>query len=73
VTATVDNTIGSGSKGDITITAFGSQDGWVDLTVSVGGVAQPTARIVLRKNLGNPPASGGSSSKTASTGSFDGR
>jgi hypothetical protein len=71
VTATVDNTGGSGSKGDVTITAFGSQDGWVDLTVTVGGVAQPTARSVLRKNLGSPPASGGSSSKTASTGSFD--
>jgi hypothetical protein len=70
VTATVNNTTGSASKGDITITAVGAQEAYIDLVVTVAGVEQPAQRLSIRKNLGSPPAGGGSSSKTASTGSF---
>jgi hypothetical protein len=70
ITATRDNTTGSATKGDISITAVDTLDGWIDLAVSVGGVAQPTKRMSVRKSLGSAPSGGGSGSKRASTGSF---
>jgi hypothetical protein len=65
ITATIDNTNGSGTKGDITPTAFSGNSATIDVVVTVDGVAQPKQTITFQKALANPPASGGSGSKVA--------
>jgi hypothetical protein len=74
VTATVDNVAASSSKGQITITAAAT--GWIDLTVTVGGVAQPVQRIPVRVDRAEPPSGGsgsggGTGNKSGSFGPLD--
>ena len=71
VTASVDNTNGSATKGRITVTAVGSINGYIDLTVTVNGVARPTKRIVTRREDGLPSGFGGSGAKIASDNAFE--
>lgn len=71
VTASVNNTSASADKGKITITAVSSLSGWIDLTVTVDGVAQPAKRIVIQKQTGLPPGFGGSGSKIAQDNDFN--
>jgi hypothetical protein len=70
VTATVENTAADPEKGTIEITAVGALNAWIDLTVTVGGVAQPAKRIVIKKEVGLPSGFGGTGSKIASDNSF---
>ena len=70
VTATVNNTLGDPNKGRISITAVDALSGWIDLVVTVNGVAQPAKRIVIQKSVGLPSGFGGSGSKIASDNSF---
>lgn len=70
VTATVNNTPEDPDKGVIEITAVTALNGWIDLTVTTGGVAQPTIRIATRKTTGLPSGLGGTGSKVASDSSF---
>lgn len=70
VTATVNDTLGDANKGRIEITAVSALSGWIDLVVTVGGIAQPAKRIVIQKGIGLPPGFGGSGSKIASDNSF---
>jgi hypothetical protein len=72
VTATVNSTDGSGTKGNIEITALTANSGYIDLTVAVGGVAYPTKRIIIAKSIGLPPSLGGAGAKIASDNSFSG-
>lgn len=71
VTATVNDTPSDANKGQIEITAVGALSGWIDLTVTVNGVAQPTKRIVIQKAVGLPPGFGGPGAKIASDNSFE--
>lgn len=70
VTATVNDTDADPDKGAIEITAVNSNDGWIDLTVTVSGVAYPAKRIVIQKNGALPPGFGGAGSKIASDNGF---
>lgn len=70
VTATVNDTPSDANKGRIEITAVDALSGWIDLAVTVNGVAQPAKRIVIQKSVGLPPGFGGSGSKIASDNSF---
>ncbi len=70
VTATIDNTTSSATKGRIEITAVDALNGYIDLTVTVNGVAQPTKRIVIQKVVGLPSGFGGTGSKIASDNGF---
>ena len=65
ITGTVDNTNGSPTKGDYTPTAFTVLDGWVEITVSVNGVAQPKKRVDFTKDVALAPVSGGTGAKSA--------
>lgn len=71
VTATVDNTAASPTKGVIEVTEVSAIDGWIDLSVSVGGAALPTQRIVVQRRDGLPSGFGGPGSKYASDNSFN--
>jgi hypothetical protein len=71
VTATVDDTDGSPDKGIIEITAVSSLSGWIDLVVTVSGIAYPAKRVVIQKQVGLPPSLGGSGSKIAADNSFE--
>jgi hypothetical protein len=66
LTATVDNTNGSATKGDITPSALTSNYATGDLVVTVGGVAQPKQVIVFTRSIGSAPAPGGVGAKSAS-------
>jgi hypothetical protein len=70
VTATVNDTNGDPDKGTIEITDVATLDGWIDLTVEVGGVTYPAKRIVVQKNGALPSGFGGAGSKIASDNSF---
>ena len=70
VTASVNNTGGDPDKGTIEITAVSALSGRIDLTVTVGGIAQPAKQIVIQKTTGLPSGFGGSGSKIASDSSF---
>jgi hypothetical protein len=70
VTATVNDTPSDPDKGIIEVTGVTALNGWIDLTVTVGGVAQPTIRIATRKTTGLPAGLGGTGSKVASDSSF---
>ena len=70
VTATVNDTPSDPDKGIIEVTDVTALNGWIDLTVTVGGVAQPTIRIATRKTTGLPAGLGGTGSKVASDSSF---
>lgn len=70
VTATVNDTPSDPDKGIIEITEVTALNGWIDFTVTVGGVAQPTIRIATRKTTGLPTGLGGSGAKVASDSSF---
>lgn len=70
VTATVKNTDGQTDKGDIEITALTANSGYVDLTVTVGGIAYPPIRTSITKNIGAAPGLGGAGSKMASDNTF---
>lgn len=61
--ATVDNTTGSGTKGDISGITFGGNTGSIDCFVTVGGVALPRVTINFAKRLAAPPTGGGSGTK----------
>lgn len=67
-TFAVDNTNGSGSKGNVTISAMSSNIARVELTITVDGVVQPKLLLKVTKNLGAPPSSGGSTPKTVTWG-----
>lgn len=71
VTATIENTNGDPDKGAIEITAVDSLDGWIDLTVTVSGVAYPAKRLVIQKQTGMAPGFGGAGSKIANDNSFN--
>jgi hypothetical protein len=64
------NTSGDPNRGIIAITGVTALEGWIDLAVTVGGVAQPTKRIVIQKNTGLPPDLGGAGSKIAGDNTF---
>lgn len=70
VTATVNDTDADPDKGAIEITAVNSNDGWIDFTVTISGVAYPAKRIVIQKNGALPPGFGGAGSKIASDNGF---
>lgn len=59
-TFAVDNTGGSSAKGNVTISAMTANSAQVDLTVTVGGLAQPKITLRLTKVLGDPPTTGSS-------------
>jgi hypothetical protein len=79
VTATVNDTDGDPDKGLIEITAVDAIDGWIDLTVTVGGVEYPPKRIVIQRRDGMVTGLGGPGTKViadnsffpATTGSYD--
>jgi hypothetical protein len=64
--ATVNNTTGSATKGDITPSSLTSNYATGDLVVSVNGLAQPKQVVVFTRTLGAPPALGSVGSKSAS-------
>jgi hypothetical protein len=66
----VENGTGDPDKGVVSITAVDSLDGWIELTVTVGGVAQPAKRIVVQKITGIAPGMGGAGMKIASDNDF---
>lgn len=70
ISASVNNTPADPDKGTIEITAVDVLDGWVDLTVTVNGIVQPTQRIVIQRLDGLPSGFGGSGAKIASDNSF---
>lgn len=70
VTASVENGAGDPDKGAVTITAVDTLDGWIDLTVTVNGLALPAKRIVVQKLTGLPPGFGGPGSEIASDNDF---
>src|SRR5205085_3270409 len=72
VTATIDNVAGSATKGQISVTAMSSGTGWIDLTVTVAGIAQPVQRIGFRRANADPPSGGTGSGGTTGnkSGSF---
>ena len=61
--AGINTTNGSATKGEIVIDAITSNSGWVDIIVTVAGIAQPAQRTLINKQLANPPQMGGSGSK----------
>lgn len=63
--ASIDNTDGSSTKGDITISDVPANTSRLFLTVTVDGTAYPAKEIVLTKLLGSPPALGGAGAKIA--------
>ena len=66
-TFAVDNTNGSATKGNVTISAMTANVATVELTVTVDGVAQPKLILRLTKQLAAPPPpSGGGSGATIS-------
>ena len=58
-TFAVDNTNGSSTKGNVTISAMSANEAKADLTVSYEGVALPNVTLKLTKVLADPPPSGG--------------
>lgn len=61
-TFAADNTTGSATKGDVTISALSSNSASVILTVTVDGIAQPGITLKLAKNpAAAPPATTGKS------------
>jgi len=67
----VDNTTGSGTKGDISGITFSGNTASIDCVVTVGGVAQPRVTINFAKRLAAAPAPGGGSNpKLKSTSGF---
>ncbi|MEA3044580.1 MAG: hypothetical protein QOH47_2418 [Sphingomonadales bacterium] len=76
VTATINNTGGSVDKGKITVTAMSAVSGWIDLAVTVAGVAQPVQRIPFTRADAEPPTGGtgtggGTGNKSGSFGPTD--
>lgn len=67
-TFAVDNTNGSSTKGNVTISAMSSNIAQVELTITVDSVVQPKLLLKVTKNLGAPPPSGGSTPKTVTWG-----
>lgn len=65
ISATIDNTNGSSSKGEITISAFTGSAGAIEVTVTVAGAVQPKQKINFTKLFAAPPSAGGSTSKSA--------
>lgn len=70
VTATVDNTNGSPTKGNITVTGVEALNGSIELTVTVNGFAYPSKQIITAKGVGIAPGIGGDSAKVASDNTF---
>jgi hypothetical protein len=71
LTATVDNTGGSATKGSVTVTGVAVETGaYYDLEATVDGIAQPAVRVTYSKKLGSPPSGGGSGAKLQSTSTF---
>lgn len=63
----VDNTTGSGTKGDISGITLGGNTGSIDCFVTVDGVAQPRVTINFAKRLAAPPEPGGGSNPKLKT------
>lgn len=61
-TFAVDNTNGSSSKGDVTISAMSANTASVDLSIFVNGILQTKYRLSLSKIVADPPPPSGSSS-----------
>lgn len=70
MTAAIDNTNGSATKGEVEITAISNNVSYFDLTVTVDGTVQPTIRVTYTKVLGSPPPVTGTGTKIASDTSF---
>jgi len=66
LTATIDTTNGSATKGDFVVTAMSANEGYADVIVTVGGAAQTVVRTVFKKVLAAASAPGGVGSKVAS-------
>ena len=58
-TFAVDNTIASGTKGNITTSALTGNIAGGELVITVAGVAQPKLLFKVTKNLAAPPSGGG--------------
>lgn len=73
-TFAVDNTNGSGTKGNVTVSAMSANSAQVYLTVSYNSVQVGKFTLRLDKVLGAPPASGGTPGKTVTwvTGEYTG-
>lgn len=69
-TFAVDNTNGSSTKGQVSISAMTANTATADLTITVDGIAQPKITLKLEKVLGAPP--GSSASVKWTTGEFVG-
>jgi hypothetical protein len=65
--AVIDNTTGSGTKGDISGITFTGNTASIDCVVTVSGVAQPRVTINFAKRLAAPPAPGGGSNPKLKT------
>ena len=65
--AVVDNTTGSGTKGDISGITLTGNTASIDCVVNVSGVAQPRVTINFAKRLAAPPAPGGGSNPKLKT------
>ena len=72
-TVSVDNSNGSSTKGDVSVTAIDDGKGAVvtgKLTVTVDGQAQPPIPFLLNKDVDNPPASTSSLVTASANGAF---
>lgn len=65
-TFAVDNTAGSSTKGNVTITAMSALSASVILTITYNGVQVGRITVQLDKVLGSAPSSGGTPGKTVS-------
>ncbi|HKF95109.1 MAG TPA: phage tail protein [Gammaproteobacteria bacterium] len=71
VTGMLDNTNGSSTKGNYTLTSIDSNFASVTYTITVNGVTFPPITVPIQKQIGVPPSLGGSGSKIASDNSFN--
>jgi len=67
-TFAIDNTNGSPTKGNVTISAMSSNIAQAELTITVNSIVQPKLLLKVTKDLGAPPPSGGSTPKTVTWG-----
>lgn len=70
VSAAVNNIGGDPDKGRITIYSPEVQTGWVDLSVTIDGVAYPAKRMAVQRLDGLPAGLGGAGSKIANDNGF---
>lgn len=68
ISATVNNTTASSEKGWITVAGGG--DGFINLTVTIRGIAYGPYGIIFNRVVNDPPSAGGPGAKSASDNTF---